>query len=90
MLNPIRKSQYELQFKKWQFRKNRTAEEWKIIAHKLTERKKEHKESEVVLNGNLINPKKLKKETLRYGPLSAATELLPPGRQLHICVNFEF
>jgi len=90
MLNLRRKSQYELQFKKWQFRKNRTAEEWKIVAHKLTERKKEHKDSEVVLNGNLINPKKLRKETLRYGSLSAAIEILPPGRQLYICVNFGF
>ncbi|KAH8684351.1 ankyrin repeat-containing domain protein [Tricladium varicosporioides] len=71
------KSQYELQFKKWRFRKNRTAEEWKIVAHKLAERKKEHKKSEVVLNGSLINPKKLRKETLRYRPLPTEIEVFP-------------
>ncbi|KAN0098195.1 Ankyrin repeat-containing domain protein [Hyaloscypha variabilis] len=73
------KSQYELQFKKWQFRKNRTADEWKIVARKLAERKNEHKESEVVLNGNLINPKKLRKETLRYGSMSKAIQIHPLG-----------
>ncbi|PMD41131.1 ankyrin [Hyaloscypha variabilis F] len=73
------KSQYELQFKKWQFRKNRTADEWKIIARKLAERENEHKETEVVLNGNLINPKKLRKETLRYGSMSKAIQIHPLG-----------
>ena len=79
ILNPKRKSQYELQFKKWQFRKNCTAEGWKIVAHKLTKRKREQKETEVFLNGNLIHPKKLKKETQRYKALSVASESSPPG-----------
>jgi len=89
-LNLRRKSQYELQFKKWRFRKNRTADEWKIIAHKLRERKQKRKESEVVLNGNTINPKKVRKETLRYGSMLTAMENLPSGMQLHICVSFGF
>lgn len=73
------KSQYELQFKKWGFRKNRTADEWDIVARKLAGRKRKHKESEVFLNGNLINPKKLRKETLRHRSMSTAMEILPPG-----------
>ncbi len=80
-LNPRRKSQYELQFKKWKFRKNCTAAEWKIIAHKVKERKEGRKESEVLLHGNLINPKKLRKETLRYGSLSEPSNFLPSGGQ---------
>lgn len=90
MLNPRRKSQYELQFKKWDFRKNRTAEEWRRVAHKLKKREQERKESKVILNGKLINPKKLRKETLRYRSLSAASEIHPQGRQLHLCVSFGF
>lgn len=74
------KAQYELQFKKWHFRKNRTAEEWRIVAQKLTERKQEGKESEVVLNGKLISSKKIRKETLRYGSISAASGIPPPGQ----------
>jgi hypothetical protein len=74
------KSQYELHFKKWQFRKNRTAGEWKIVARKLRERKNQRKESEVVLNGKAINPKKLRKETLRYGSMSTPIQIHPPGR----------
>jgi len=80
MLNLRRKSQYELQFKKWQFRKNRTASEWNIVARKLAKRKDEYKESEVVLNGNLLDPKKLRKETLRYKFMSNAMQMLPPGK----------
>ncbi|PMD66637.1 ankyrin, partial [Hyaloscypha bicolor E] len=72
------KSQYELQFKKWHFRKNRTAGEWKIVARKLAERKNKHKESEIVLNGKPINPKKLRKETLRYGSMSTSVQIHPP------------
>ncbi|KAF4633915.1 hypothetical protein G7Y89_g4202 [Cudoniella acicularis] len=66
------KAQYELQFKKWNFRKNQTAEEWKILAHKIVKRKREQKDSEVSFNGKLISPKKLRKETLRYGSSGAA------------------
>ena len=79
-LIPRRKAQYELQFKKWRFRKNRTAEEWRIVAQKLTERKQKRKESEVVLYGKPISSKKLKKETLRYGSILKASEFPPPGK----------
>jgi hypothetical protein len=71
-----------LQFKKWNFRKNRTAEEWKIVAHKITQREREHKDSEVLVNGNPVNPKKLRKETLRYRSRSGGTEVRFPGSYL--------
>ena len=90
MLNLRRKSQYELQFKKWQFRKNRTAGEWKIVAHKLMKRKLKHKETEVILNGKFINPKKLSKETRRYGSISTGIEHFPPGMHLYVSLDFVF
>jgi hypothetical protein len=83
-LTPTSKAQYELQFKKWNFRKNRTAEEWKIVAHKITQRESEHKDSEVLVNGTPINPKKLRKETLRYRPRSGETEIPFPSSYLNL------
>jgi hypothetical protein len=83
-LTPTSKAQYELQFKKWSFRKNRTSEEWKIVAHKITQRENEHKDSEVLVNGSLINPKKLKKETLRYRFRSGGTEIPFPSSHLNL------
>jgi hypothetical protein len=83
-LIPTSKAQYELQFKKWNFRKNRTAEEWKIVAHKITKRESEHKNSEVLVNGSLINPKKLRKETLRYRSRSGGTGIPLPSSYLNL------
>jgi hypothetical protein len=83
-LTPTSKAQYELQFKKWNFRKNRTAEEWKIVAHKITQRECKHKGSEVLVNGNLISPKKLRKETLRYRSRSGGTEIPFPSSYLNL------
>jgi hypothetical protein len=83
-LTPTSKAQYELQFKKWNFRKNRTAEEWKIVAHKITQRERKRKNSEVLVNGNPINPKKLRKETLRYKSRSGGTEIRFPSSSLNL------
>ncbi|KAH8591385.1 ankyrin repeat-containing domain protein [Bisporella sp. PMI_857] len=62
------KYQYESQFKKWDIRKYRTAQEWRIVSQKVTKRKREQKETEVILNGISINSKKLRKEILRHRP----------------------
>ena len=84
------KSQFELQFKKWQFRKNCTAEEWRIVASKIRKRKRVYKESEVILNGHTINPKKLRKEIYRYGSLPIVPKTLLIGKPLCIYVNIMF
>jgi hypothetical protein len=74
------KAQYELHFKKWEFRKNRTKDDWKIVAQKIGKRKREHKESEVYIGGNLIESKKVKKAISRYGSTSATTEMQLQGK----------
>lgn len=61
-----RKAQYERRFKKWGFQRNKKSADWKIIAFKVTKRKREMKETEVRIDGDIIPTKKLK-ELSRYG-----------------------
>jgi len=49
-------------------RKNIAGEEWKLISIKIQQRKREGKESEVVFNGKIINPKTVRKELRRHAP----------------------
>ncbi|KAH8820743.1 ankyrin repeat-containing domain protein [Xylogone sp. PMI_703] len=84
------KSQYELQFKKWRFRKNVTAADWKTVACIIKRRKQEGEESIVTLYGNEIPPKRLRKQILRYGSTPEASEIttvssltIPPGFAIH-------
>jgi hypothetical protein len=79
-LNSISKAQYELRFKKWKFRKNRPKEDWMVVARKIEKREREHKESEVYIDGKLIEPKKVKKTILRYGSAPAINELPLQGK----------
>lgn len=65
---PLSKPQLIRQFKRWGFRKNIAGEEWKLIGIKIQQRKREGKESEVVFNGKIINPKTLRKELRRHAP----------------------
>jgi hypothetical protein len=86
MLNLRSKAQYELHFKKWEFRKNLTKDDWKIVGPKIGRRKREHKESEVYNHGNLIQSKKIRKAISRYGFMSGTTEMQLQGN--HIRINF--
>jgi hypothetical protein len=79
-LKLISKAQYELRFRKWNFRKNRPKDDWMIVARKIEKRKREHKENEVYIDGKLIEPKKVKKTTLRYGSAPAINEMLLAGK----------
>ena len=63
------KSQYERAFKVWNFRKNLTKEQWAVVSHKLNKRKRDEKDSEVLVDGILLEEKKLRKETKRYRPM---------------------
>ena len=63
----FRKAQYEKHFKLWGFRKNKTKDVWETIALKVTKRKRENRESEIIISGEVIPTKKFKKEMSRYG-----------------------
>ncbi|OCL03450.1 hypothetical protein AOQ84DRAFT_262652, partial [Glonium stellatum] len=45
------KAQYEKHFKSWGFRKNNTKDDWETITLKITKRKREDKQSEVIIRG---------------------------------------
>ena len=62
----LRKAQYEKHFKLWGFRKNKTKDVWETIALKVTKRKRENRESEIIIGGEVISTKKFKKEMSRY------------------------
>ena len=62
------KSQYYLQFKKWNLRKNLNENEWRFIHYRLEKRKRQGKESEVSFNNTLVPVKKVKKEISRHIP----------------------
>lgn len=60
------KAQYERQFNKWKFRKNRKHPEWKFVHHRIAKRKRNGKESNLYIGGVLIPTKKIHKETSRH------------------------
>jgi hypothetical protein len=60
------KAQYERQFRKWKFRKNRKDPEWKFVHHRVEKRKRGGKESDVYIDGVLIAKKKICQETSRH------------------------
>jgi len=65
-----RKAQYEKKFKEWRFKKNHTKEDWRIVGHKVEQRKRAAKESNVYLDQELMPQKKLRKEISRQGYMS--------------------
>ncbi|PSN75329.1 ankyrin [Corynespora cassiicola Philippines] len=79
------KAQYERQFKKWDFRKNRTKKEWEAIAHQVAKRKRDNKESEVMIDGAIVCSKRLKKEVSRYGYVTAFPHLGQPKTPPSMC-----
>ncbi len=74
---PSSPQQYTRQFKKWGFVKNLADNKsyWTAVSHQMRKRKRDGKESQVVVNGQVIDAKKVRKEVLRH-----ATS---PGRKLH-------
>ena len=66
-MTTLRKSQYERHFKKWGFHKNKKKNVWEVIAHKVTKRQRDNKESEVWIGFDMVPPKKIRQEVSRYG-----------------------
>ncbi|KAK9793071.1 putative Clr5 domain-containing protein [Seiridium cardinale] len=60
------KSQYEARFKAWGFQKNLSADTWKYVGHELKKRKRDDKDSEVIVLGTCLPPSKIRKETSRH------------------------
>jgi hypothetical protein len=60
------KAQYERQFKKWKFRKNRKQPEWKFVHHRIEKRKRGGRESNLYISGVLIPKGTVRKETSRH------------------------
>ena len=51
------KSQYETQFKKWDFNKRKKGEDWKIVGYKTDKRKQQGKATSLYFNGSLMPQK---------------------------------
>ncbi|KAI4917734.1 hypothetical protein J4E85_009826 [Alternaria conjuncta] len=60
-------SQYERQLKTWGIRKNRTRDEWHLINRVVEERRRQGKESIVLINGVEQSKEKLDREFARSG-----------------------
>lgn len=64
------KAQLEYKLKIWEFRKKvpkKSGEAfWQYVGHRVAKRKKEGKESDVILNGRRLDPSKVEKETNRH------------------------
>ena len=60
------KAQYEHQFRKWGISKNRAGGKWKYISKMITRRSGQGKSSMVLIDGEKVDQRKLRKETRRY------------------------
>ncbi|GAW16552.1 hypothetical protein ANO14919_059830 [Xylariales sp. No.14919] len=85
--------QLETKIKKWKFLKNIGKETWIHIDHHITKRKRDGKESEVILSGKRIKPETVRRETDRYGDRSILAKIalernssLPPLTDWQVAV----
>ncbi|KAF6808778.1 hypothetical protein CSOJ01_07349 [Colletotrichum sojae] len=73
---PVTKAQLEYKLKIWEFRKKAPKKSgealWQYVGHRVTKRKQKGKESDVMLNRQLIGPSKLAKEVNRHQLTSVA------------------
>ncbi|KAJ2993366.1 hypothetical protein NUW58_g1864 [Xylaria curta] len=95
--------QIETKLKKWKFRKNVDKQEWISIDRLIAKRKRDGRESEVILCGKRMKPETVTRETDRHGDRSTLAQLglhrasspLPLNDcQVAVCtpqsINFEF
>ncbi|KAI0470215.1 ankyrin repeat-containing domain protein [Xylaria cf. heliscus] len=68
-------NQIETKMRSWNFRKNVDKETWVSIDHHITKRKRDGKESEVILSGKRMKQQTVKRETDRYGDRSMLTKV---------------
>jgi Ankyrin repeats (many copies) len=65
-LTPVSKPQFVRKLKSWGCRKNTSSNDWKRIARTIQRRQCEGKESIVIINGEQVDNKRLRKELSRY------------------------
>ncbi|KAI0127455.1 ankyrin repeat-containing domain protein [Xylariales sp. AK1849] len=65
----VSKSQVEYKLKQWKFRRLMDKKAWNFVRHRISKRKRDGKESEVILSGIRLRPETIHKETLRNRPL---------------------
>ncbi|KAI1358392.1 ankyrin repeat-containing domain protein [Xylaria arbuscula] len=70
-------SQLEGKLRKWKFRKNLKKREWMVIDHEIQKRKRDDKDSEVVLCGKRLKKMTVDKETARHRDKSVCAQLAP-------------
>jgi hypothetical protein len=80
-----RKAQYEKKFREWGFKKNHTKEDWKIVGHKVGQRKRAAKESNIYLDRELMPRKKVQKEISRQGYMSFTEQFNQAHRESFMC-----
>ncbi|KAK2756296.1 hypothetical protein CKAH01_05817 [Colletotrichum kahawae] len=70
----VTKAQLEYKLKIWGFQKKAPKEKsnviWQFIGHRVEKRKQQQKASDVFLNGQLVDPAKVRKEINRHQPTS--------------------
>ncbi|KAF4820487.1 hypothetical protein CGCSCA5_v003916 [Colletotrichum siamense] len=70
----VTKAQLEYKLKIWGFRKKAPKAKsdviWQFIGHRVDKRKQQDKASDVLLNGQLVDPAKVRKEINRHQPTS--------------------
>ncbi|KAF4869997.1 hypothetical protein CGCSCA1_v010885 [Colletotrichum siamense] len=70
----VSKAQLEYKLKFWGFRKKAPKKQgdavWQFIGHRVAKRDRQGKASDVFLNGRLLDPAKVRKETNRHQPTS--------------------
>ncbi|KAH7082662.1 hypothetical protein BKA63DRAFT_136118 [Paraphoma chrysanthemicola] len=78
------KSQYEKNFKRWGWRKNLTAPEWRAIIRYIKERIICIDDVEVYFHGNVLSKERIEREKLRYGQstISHGACKLPEGVEI--------
>jgi hypothetical protein len=74
VLKRLSNAQYERKLKCWDFRKYLKREDWMAIDHLVSNREMDGKASEIVFDGVLIPPKKVRKERSRNGQAAASVD----------------
>ncbi|KIX00540.1 uncharacterized protein Z518_10680 [Rhinocladiella mackenziei CBS 650.93] len=74
------KSNYERRIRRWKFRKNHAAVQWKAVVRRVQSRQRSGKESNVYIDSRFVPPKKLRRKvslycsSLRFGNKISDTE----------------
>jgi hypothetical protein len=71
------KSQYELQFRKWKWRKKLTAAEWRDIVQYTLDKNICLDETSILLDGTALSTDRIRREILRYRSTQNSEGLLP-------------